>query len=197
MTTLYTISMEFASFGNWERLRRTTAKKRPLRSNSRMGSCYVPLQESHLLSRYLGLQKAKPNWRSLGQSMGQDQTSCRIGRTGSCGRLAQTSSNPRNSKRICICRRRSMAERIRRCLSIHRNPRPTKGNRSNQDRHGKGRTHGPFGLRWRRLRKTEVALRAAFKAVMDGKQVAVFGPDDDLVPTAPQRIPRKNGGLPD
>ena len=112
----------------------------------------MPLQESHLLSRYVGLQRPNPNWRSLGKAWAK-ANSRRIGRPGSGGRLAQASSYARNSKRVCICRRRSMAERIRRCLSLHRNPRPTKGNRSNQDRHGKGRTHGPSGLRWRWLRK--------------------------------------------
>ena len=45
--------------------------------------------------------------------------------------------------------------------------------------------------------KTEVAMRAAFKAVLDGKQVAVLAPDDDPrgpalpdVPAALRRVSR-------
>ena len=53
--------------------------------------------------------------------------------------------------------------------------------------HGKRTSHGQISLRRCWFGKTEVALRAAFKAVMDGKQVALR-PNDNFVPTASQLI---------
>ena len=44
--------------------------------------------------------------------------------------------------------------------------------------------------------KTEVALRAAFKAVMDGKQVAVLVPTTVLAQQHLQHFPRAAGGFP-
>ena len=43
--------------------------------------------------------------------------------------------------------------------------------------------------------KTEVAIRAAFKAVMDGKQVADARADDRARAAAFQHVPRAHGGL--
>ena len=43
--------------------------------------------------------------------------------------------------------------------------------------------------------KTEVAIRAAFKAVLDGRQVAVLGAHDRAGPAALQHVPRAHGGL--
>jgi transcription-repair coupling factor (superfamily II helicase) len=40
--------------------------------------------------------------------------------------------------------------------------------------------------------KTEVAIRAAFKAVMDGKQVAMLAPTTILMPAAPESLSRSN-----
>ena len=45
--------------------------------------------------------------------------------------------------------------------------------------------------------KTEVALRAAFKAVQDGKQVMLLVPDDDPRPAALRDVHRAAQGLPD
>ena len=45
--------------------------------------------------------------------------------------------------------------------------------------------------------KTEVALRAAFKAIQDGKQVAVLVPDDGPRRAAPQDVRPAVRGIPD
>ena len=44
--------------------------------------------------------------------------------------------------------------------------------------------------------KTEIAVRAAFKAVQDGKQVAVLVPDDAAGRPAPADVHRADGRLP-
>ena len=44
--------------------------------------------------------------------------------------------------------------------------------------------------------KTEVAMRAAFKAVMDGKQVAFLAPDDGARVSAPEDAARSLCGIP-
>ena len=44
--------------------------------------------------------------------------------------------------------------------------------------------------------KTEIAMRAAFKAVQDGKQVAVLVPTTVLAAAAPADVPRADGRLP-
>jgi transcription-repair coupling factor (superfamily II helicase) len=45
--------------------------------------------------------------------------------------------------------------------------------------------------------KTEIAVRAAFKAVQDGKQVAVLVPTTPAGPAALQHVHRPDGPVPD
>jgi len=61
-------------------------------------------------------------------------------------------------------------------LSHTRRPGPAARNRRNQGGHGAVETDGPPALRDVGYGKTEVALRVAFKAVTDGKQVAMLAP---------------------
>jgi len=63
-------------------------------------------------------------------------------------------------------------------------------------RHGITHADGPFAVRRRRLRKTEVAMRAAFKAVMDGKQVAVLAPTTVLAFQHEKTVKERFAGFP-
>ena len=56
--------------------------------------------------------------------------------------------------------------------------------------------HGPAGLRRRRLRQDRVALRAAFVAVMAGRQVAIVVPTTLLARQHCKTFPERFAGLP-
>ena len=72
--------------------------------------------------------------------------------------------------------RQRMDARIRRRLRIHRNRRPGTGHRRRQARHGIAQPMDRLLCGDVGYGKTEIAMRAAFKAISDNKQVAVLAP---------------------
>ena len=138
---------------------------------------HVPLQESHLLSRYVGLQKAKPKLAKLG------------------GKLWAKTKQAAEHAAIDLAADLLRLQATRESQSGHAFPTDDKWQKEFEDSFPYTETVdqqkaidqvkedmekdepmdrlvcGDVGFG-----KTEVALRAAFKAVMDGKQVAVLAP---------------------
>ena len=75
----------------------------------------------------------------------------------------------------------SVAARARGRLRVRGDARPAHGDRRGQARHGAFGADGSSDRRRRGYGKTEIAVRAAFKAVQDGKQAGVLVPTTLLV----------------
>ena len=92
---------------------------------------------------------------------------------GKCSRVQaerETQTGPR------FWPRHEMAGRIRTFLSVSRNARSAQSHHRHQKRYGTPRSMDRLICGDVGFGKTEVAIRAAFKAVMEGKQVAVLTP---------------------
>lgn len=81
----------------------------------------------------------------------------------------------RKRKAMCAVRILCGKENLRKCFPM-RKQRISLPLLRTQKRYGKYQDHGPSCVRRRRLRKTEVALRAAFKAVQESRQVIYLVP---------------------
>jgi transcription-repair coupling factor (superfamily II helicase) len=78
--------------------------------------------------------------------------------------------------RACLRSGHAVADRDGGVVRLRRDRGPAEGHRRREGRHGRAPADGPAGLRRRGFGKTEVAVRAVFKAVQDGKQAAVLAP---------------------
>lgn len=138
---------------------------------------HLPLQESHLLSRYVGLRKAKPKLAKLGGKLWaktrQAAESAALDLAADLLRLQAT----RESKRgFAFSPDDQWQKEFEDSFPYAETPDQIKA--IHQVKEDMEREEpmdrlicGDVGFG-----KTEVALRAAFKAVMDGKQVAVLAP---------------------
>jgi hypothetical protein len=140
------------------------------------GRLYVPVERLDLVSKYLGGDAGTAkldrmggaSWQRVKESV---RAALREMAEGLLKLYAQRAwpraiPSPPTRRGSASSRRRSASRRRRSAAR----------DRRGQARHGEPAAHGPPGGGRRRYGKTEVALRAAFKAVGDGHQVAVLVP---------------------
>ncbi len=167
-------------------------------STPRRRKLYVPVSQTHLLSRYVGVGRRQARAaRARRQALDCSE------KVAAEQRRAATS--PRSCSRPRRGATRSTATPSRRTppwqhefeagLPVSRRPPTSTGPSPTSSATWKAARPmdrlicGDVGYG-----KTEVAMRAAFKAVMDGKQVAVLVPDHRPRPAALRHVPRAHGG---
>ena len=149
---------------------------------------YVPSDQIDAVRHYTGGET--PTLHRLGgsdwqhQGEGAGRRCARSPRSWSCSTSAGDDARPRLSARHAVAARAGGG------VSVPGDARPAEGHRRREGRHG-GRPRpmdrlvcGDVGFG-----KTEVAIRAAFKAVQDGKQVAVLVPTTVLAQQHLQHLP--------
>ena len=136
---------------------------------------YVPVSSLHLISRYAGVQKRMHhciNWAATRHAPGRKRRKkCEMWRP-SCW-ISMPNVRPKSALPL------SMIKSSTSCSATASRLKPRRTGSGHQccvKRHVSAVGNGQAGL-WRcRLRKTEVAMRAAFLAVENNKQVAVLVP---------------------
>ena len=138
---------------------------------------YVPVTEAHLVSKYVGAGKARPPLNTLGgHALGQGQGAGRTGRARCRQRLAGHPGRARIAAGPCFLAGHAWQREFESAFVFEETPdqmRAIVETKADMER-AKPMDRlicGDVGFG-----KTEVAIRAAFKAVMDGKQVAVLVP---------------------
>jgi transcription-repair coupling factor (superfamily II helicase) len=140
---------------------------------------FVPTDQLDLVTRYVGGEA--PSLDKLG---GSDWAK-RKGRAKKAVKeiaAGSSSSTARDGRaRPRLRPGHALAARARGRLPLRRDARPARGGQRGQGRHGEVVADGPRHHGRRRLRQDRDRRRAAFKAVQDGKQVAVLVPTTLLV----------------
>ena len=138
---------------------------------------HVPLQESHLLSRYVGLQKAKPKLAKLGgKQWTKTRQAAETAALDLAADLLRIQATRESKEGFSFARDDQWQKEFEDAFPYTETPDQQKAiDAVKQDMEEEEPMDrlvcGDVGFG-----KTEVALRAAFKAVMDGKQVAVLAP---------------------
>ncbi|MBK9228850.1 MAG: hypothetical protein IPL67_17780 [Ignavibacteria bacterium] len=137
---------------------------------------FINLNSINLIKKYSGSEGHKPVLTRLG---GGDWDKVKARTKKQVKDIARGPDNTLRKKKtekghkypLILTGKRSLKQ-----ISCMRIRRISSGQRRSKGRHGIGKSDGTVWLRRCRIRKTGFALRAAFKAVMDNKQVAVLVP---------------------
>jgi transcription-repair coupling factor (superfamily II helicase) len=138
---------------------------------------HVPLQESHLLSRYVGLQKAKPKLAKLGgKAWAKTKQAAEMAALDLAADLLRLQATRETQKGYAFAADDQWQKEFEDAFPFTETPDQQKAiDQTKVDMEKEEPMDrlicGDVGFG-----KTEVALRAAFKAVMDGKQVALLAP---------------------
>ncbi len=138
---------------------------------------HVPLQESHLLSRYVGLQKSRPKLAKLGgKSWAKTKQAAEIAALDLAADLLRLQATRDTNKGHAFSPDEKWQKEFEDAFPFTETVDQLKAiNQVKEDMEKEQPMDrlicGDVGFG-----KTEVALRAAFKAVMDGKQVAFLAP---------------------
>ena len=136
---------------------------------------YVPSDQIDVLRQYVG-GEAPTLHRLGGARLRQGQVPGPLGRArdrpGARGALPEAGQR----RGLRLRAGHAVAARDGGRLPVRRDARPARGDRRRQGRHGAAVPDGPPVCGDVGFGKTEVAIRAAFKAIQDGKQVAVLAP---------------------
>ena len=138
---------------------------------------HVPLQESHLLSRYVGLQRAKPKLAKLGGKLwAKTRQAAESAALDLAADLLRIQATRESKDGFSFAADDQWQKEFEDAFPYTETPDQQKAiDAVKQDMEEEEPMDrlicGDVGFG-----KTEVALRAAFKAVMDGKQVAVLAP---------------------
>ena len=138
---------------------------------------HVPLQESHLLSRYIGLKKQGPNWLNSEENHGQKtKQAAELAALDLAADLLRLQATRDAQKGYAFSKDEQWQKEFEDAFPYTETKDQIKAiNEVKQDMEKEQAMDrlvcGDVGFG-----KTEVALRAAFKAVMDGKQVALLAP---------------------
>ena len=138
---------------------------------------HVPLQESHLLSRYVGLQKARPKLAKLGgKSWAKAKQAAEIAALDLAADLLRLQATRDTNLGHAFSQDEKWQKEFEDAFPFNETVDQLKAiNQVKEDMEKEQPMDrlvcGDVGFG-----KTEVALRAAFKAVMDGKQVAFLAP---------------------
>ena len=138
---------------------------------------HVPLQESHLLSRYVGLRKAKPKLAKLGgRAWAKTKQAAETAALDLAADLLRLQATRETQKGHAFSPDDQWQKEFEDAFPYTETPDQQKAiDQTKADMEKEEPMDrlicGDVGFG-----KTEVALRAAFKAVMDGKQVAILAP---------------------
>ena len=137
---------------------------------------YVSLHSLHKISKYKGKDGEPPTVSKLGGEAWNKLKQRTKSRVKDIARELIALYAKRRREEAYAFSKDSFAGRDGGILYVRGNTGSDEGDRGGKSGHGKSSRDGPFGLWGRGIRKTEVAIRAAFKAVADSKQVAVLVP---------------------
>jgi transcription-repair coupling factor (superfamily II helicase) len=138
---------------------------------------YVPVAQAHLLSRYVGMGRHRPTLHKLGgQRWSKEKVDAERSVQDFAVAAAAHPGPARCPARPRLLGRHALAARVRGRVPLPRDPRPREGHADVKADMEKARPMDRLVCGDVGYGKTEVAMRAAFKAVMDGKQVAMLVP---------------------
>jgi transcription-repair coupling factor (superfamily II helicase) len=138
---------------------------------------YVPLTRLDLIQKYRGAREAPPAMDKLGgQTWQKTKSRVKAKMRDMADELLKLYAQRKTVRRLRLLARFELAERVRGFLRVHADARSAQATgeikRDMESEHPMDRLLcGDVGFG-----KTEVAMRAAFKALGDGKQVAVLAP---------------------
>ena len=138
---------------------------------------HVPLQESHLLSRYVGLKKAKPKLAKLGgKTWAKTKEAAELAAIDLAADLLRLQASRDSEKGHAFAADDRWQNEFEDAFPYSETPDQLRSilevkNDMESDKPMDRLVCGDVGYG-----KTEVAMRAAFKAIMDGKQVALLAP---------------------
>ncbi len=152
---------------------------------------YVPVHALHLISRYTG---SAPENAPL-HKLGTDQWAKAKKRAAEqvrdiAAELLDLYARRRAQKAAALQLREIEYQAFANAFPFEGNRGSGRSHPQGPRRHGQVAGHGSHRLRRCRLRKTEVAMRAAFAAVQAGRQVAVLVPHHPARAAAPGQFPR-------
>ena len=138
---------------------------------------HIPLQESHLLSRYIGLKKAKPKLAKLGgKSWAKTREAAEIAAIDLAADLLRLQASRDSERGFSFSPDDKWQKEFEDSFPYSETPDQLRSivevkEDMESDKPMDRLVCGDVGYG-----KTEVAMRAAFKAMMDGKQVALLAP---------------------
>ena len=137
----------------------------------------MPLQESHLLSRYVGLQKAKPKLAKLGgKAWAKAKQAAELAALDLAADLLRLQATRETQRGYAFAADDQWQKEFEDAFPFTETPDQLKAIDQTKIDMEKEEPMDRLVCGGVGFGKTEVALRAAFKAVMDGKQVAVLAP---------------------
>ncbi len=138
---------------------------------------HVPLQESHLLSRYVGLQKAKPKLAKLGgKAWAKTKQAAELAALDLAADLLRLQATRETQRGYAFAADDQWQKEFEDAFPFTETPDQLKAIDQTKIDMEKEEPMDRLVCGDVGFGKTEVALRAAFKAVMDGKQVVVLAP---------------------
>ena len=138
---------------------------------------HVPLQESHLLSRYVGLQKAKPKLAKLGgKAWAKTKQAAELAALDLAADLLRLQATRETQTGYAFAADDQWQKEFEDAFPFTETPDQQKAIDQTKIDMEKEEPMDRLVCGDVGFGKTEVALRAAFKAVMDGKQVALLAP---------------------
>ena len=138
---------------------------------------HVPLQESHLLSRYVGLQKAKPKLAKLGgKAWAKTKQAAELAALDLAADLLRLQATRETQMGYAFATDDQWQKEFEDAFPFTETPDQQKAIDQTKIDMEKEEPMDRLVCGDVGFGKTEVALRAAFKAVMDGKQVALLAP---------------------
>lgn len=138
---------------------------------------HVPLQESHLLSRYVGLQKTKPKLAKLGgKAWAKTREAAEMAALDLAADLLRLQATRETQSGYAFAPDEQWQKEFEDAFPFTETPDQQKAIDQTKSDMEKEQPMDRLVCGDVGFGKTEVALRAAFKAVMDGKQVAILAP---------------------
>ena len=138
---------------------------------------HVPLQESHLLSRYVGLQRTKPKLAKLGgKTWAKTKQAAELAALDLAADLLRLQATRETQKGYAFATDDQWQKEFEDAFPFTETPDQQKAIDQTKVDMEKEEPMDRLVCGDVGFGKTEVALRAAFKAVMDGKQVVLLAP---------------------
>ena len=138
---------------------------------------HIPLQESHLLSRYVGLRKAQPKLAKLGgRAWAKTKQAAEIAALDLAADLLRLQATRETQKGHAFSPDDEWQKEFEDAFPYTETPDQQKAIDQAKEDMEKDEPMDRLICGDVGFGKTEVAIRAAFKAVMDGKQVAILAP---------------------
>ncbi len=138
---------------------------------------HVPLQESHLVSRYVGITKTRPRLGKLGSNRwSKTREAAERATLDLAAQLLQIQAKRDLSEGMAFSPDTEWQREFESAFPFNETPDQMKAILASKEDMEKSKPMDRLVCGDVGYGKTEVAIRAAFKAVMDGKQVAILVP---------------------